>query len=378
MKKFLNFKKGFAPIVVLVIALVVIGGGYAAVKNRKADKLNESKNQITENAGIPMYNYTDSADWKTYRSKTFSIKYPQSWVEKESVTDKSSNVQIFDDLDGKFYFSITEQLNLNPATNRPYLNVDDYISYPDDYRTRPKGVSVSVGGMEGRQVSPTAGSENVNSVVLFSRDSKYVYTIELGVGEIQKGNNPVLTETADMNLSKKIFGKIIESFKFFEAMIPDSIWKSYFPKITSSIQVGDTLYISGVNEPERDKPVSIILKIKPNNEPEVVYRHNLKDTLFQSFQGPVYLLSGRSRYLILGLAPCYHCGSSATVRLVLNAETGKEVVLGIVTDVNINEGNNVVEYREAERVYDQNCASEEPTACWETNAVGKVMSKPLP
>jgi hypothetical protein len=101
--------------------------------------------------------------------------------------------------------SFSSQDNYNQTTGKPYSTIDEFVGMPYSVKT------VTVDGQEGRQPLPRAGSENVNSMVIFSKDSKSVYNFTL-----QAGDSTLNTSQEDVLKGQEIFNQILSTFEFTE------------------------------------------------------------------------------------------------------------------------------------------------------------------
>ncbi|MDO8590657.1 MAG: hypothetical protein Q7R65_01625 [bacterium] len=109
-----NSQKGFAPVALIVILVILAGGGYILVKKLKVDsskqEAKEERNVTTETqtqvSGANEQNQTvtnETKDWKTYRSDQCGVefKYPDEWGDfyagPRTVTSKTGgNITGFD------------------------------------------------------------------------------------------------------------------------------------------------------------------------------------------------------------------------------------------------------------------------------------------
>ncbi len=147
----------------------------------------------------------ETADWKTYKDENVTFKFPPRWVEKPILIRGSGYTQEFEDPENKFSFTFSSTGNYSQVTGKPYANIDEYINMP--YKVK----AVVIDGQEGRQPLPRAGSENINSAMFFSKDSKFIYTFEL-----KTGNNALDTSVNDVNEGQRLFNQMLSSFKFLD------------------------------------------------------------------------------------------------------------------------------------------------------------------
>lgn len=145
----------------------------------------------------------ETANWKTYQNEDIIFNYPSQWVKKPILMQGSGLTQAFEDPELKFSLTFSSSGNYNQVTGKPYTNIDEFINMPYQVKT------VIIDGQDGRQPLPRAGSENVNSTMFFSKDSKFIYTIEL-----KTGKTALDVSGADINDGQKLFDQILSTFKF--------------------------------------------------------------------------------------------------------------------------------------------------------------------
>jgi hypothetical protein len=123
---------------------------------------NQSKT-ITMQLEVPPYDQQDfmdvlstfkftnqTSDWKTYNNsqKDFSIQYPLGWLVKENgnLVDLYGPNADLGSVDIKYYPSFNN-LPLNPATNKPYDNFEQYVMDPHFFKNQ-KLISLNSGTAE--------------------------------------------------------------------------------------------------------------------------------------------------------------------------------------------------------------------------------------
>ena len=86
--------KVFASIGIILIAMIIIGGGIWYFVQSAEDKAgtvddNTVNKTATSSAKTATSSATkdETADWKTYTSKTFSVKYPEGWLTSSDASD---------------------------------------------------------------------------------------------------------------------------------------------------------------------------------------------------------------------------------------------------------------------------------------------------
>src|SRR3989344_9525826 len=226
-----NQQKGFIPILIIILAvatlMVGVGIAYYVAKQKVSSPQSPVAPQSSTTTATTSISTDETANWKTYRGEQSGVefKYPLRLIEQPFHLTGSGFYQDFRDLENKFILSFSGRANYNQVTGKPYVNLDDYLAFPDDYRARPQKTRVLIGGQEGRQSAPVAGSENVYSIVFFSKDEKLIYTLALQTGDRQTD----MTK-ADLEEGRKLFGQILSTFKFTEPIsrvVSSSKWKTY-------------------------------------------------------------------------------------------------------------------------------------------------------
>ena len=73
-----NLQKGFAPIALIIIAVVVVAGigGYFALRKPTAEKINSPINNEQTTQVTPPTSQSNISEWKVYSGDNFSVKYP--------------------------------------------------------------------------------------------------------------------------------------------------------------------------------------------------------------------------------------------------------------------------------------------------------------
>lgn len=165
-----------------------------------------NKAKVTPQPQLPPSDSTEN--WKAYQDEDVTFKYPSQWIEEPILIRGSGFTQEFRDPEGKFSLTFLGNGNYNQTTGKPYTSLDEL------YKHAYKAKAVTVGGQEGRQPLPRAGSENINSIVFFSKDSKFIYTLELQTGSTAFGDTPSDTSEADVEEGQKLFDQIISTFRF--------------------------------------------------------------------------------------------------------------------------------------------------------------------
>lgn len=92
----MNSKKGFViPIIIAIVAIFAIGGGYYYTQKSDFLKDDKKENVVTDNSKITSTT-DETKDWKTYTNTAFGfeIKYPTDWIldEKENSLIKNGYV----------------------------------------------------------------------------------------------------------------------------------------------------------------------------------------------------------------------------------------------------------------------------------------------
>lgn len=192
-------KKLWFPILLLPMTVLII----ARIQDRKVtSELPVQLPFIPTQTQVPE---DGLENWRTFRNEKdgFEFRYPASWVTKPILIRGSGYTQEFESQDGLYLLSFSSQSNYNQVAGKPYSTIDEVVGTPNTSR------AVNLDGQEGRQPLPRSGSENMNSVVLFSKDLKFIYNLSL-----QTGDSPRKTTTKDMLEGKRIFNQILSTFAF--------------------------------------------------------------------------------------------------------------------------------------------------------------------
>lgn len=215
-------QKGFAPLLILVTALVVIAAGatyYFGIKKPEdfRTKVSRQNPEFWPSLSPGPTNYPDyetkpidtdeTANWKTYTIipdsslgyGSYQIKLPIIWKQVEHSSNFQSTEK-FQDGQHVYQLVIEEQKNYNSQTGQPFVNLKELAGLPYDVTT------LIVDGQQAIRSLPRAGSEYIYKALFFSRDAKLVYNITLESprdgSKIQEG--------------EALFNQIISTFKFTE------------------------------------------------------------------------------------------------------------------------------------------------------------------
>ncbi|MBI2599698.1 hypothetical protein HYW43_02130 [Candidatus Daviesbacteria bacterium] len=145
----------------------------------------------------------DKSNWQIYKKEDIFFGFPPGWVQKPIKKNSSSLIQEFNDSSSEYILSFSSTENYNQLTDKPYNTIDEYIGLPYKIKT------IFVGGQEGRQAFPRAGSENLYAVDFFSKDSRWIYRLALRVG-----NKPEDVNEKQVADAEELFNQIVSTFKF--------------------------------------------------------------------------------------------------------------------------------------------------------------------
>jgi len=205
--KFTYSKKWVSLEVILFLLVIIAASTYSFYRNTYTEKTSPPQTTPTPKS-TQTPTPISTSDWKTYRNDEVTFKFPSTWTEQSNILRGSGFIQKFDDSSGMFTFSFLGIGNYNQATGKTYETIDNYINLP--YTVK----SLQVDGQDARQASPRAGSENVNSVNFFSKDKKFIYTLELKTGNTTKN-----TSEADVREGQNIFNQILSTFEFIDTTV---------------------------------------------------------------------------------------------------------------------------------------------------------------
>jgi len=193
---------------ILVILLAFTGGFLFGKSSLFKPKFLPQVAQISPTPVVPTPTPVITANWKSYRNGNVIFKFPSQWIEKPILIRGSGFTQEFEDPENKFSLTFLGNGNYNQVTGKPYVNLEDYINFR--YKEKVKK-PITIDGQEGAEIFPRAGSENINSVEFFSKDSKFIYTLEL-----KSGNTALDTSRAEVEEGQRLFNLILSTFKFLE------------------------------------------------------------------------------------------------------------------------------------------------------------------
>jgi len=229
------FKKGFAPIIiVLIIALLAVGGitGYTLIKNKQHEGI------ITTTTSILTTSTTKSSsavppDWITYRNENgdYEIKYPPDLIIKHTtpldltITTKSTSKETNETSPFRDSLEINSPDNsTNPVEWRieVYSNKDELTVQQRAEQigtaapSRNKVITkITVGGIEGRKVvidslpsdvDPENTIENATSIFIINGENIYEFFCL----------NKITKKSGIQNYDSYRFNQILSSFKFLE------------------------------------------------------------------------------------------------------------------------------------------------------------------
>ncbi|MDD2822703.1 MAG: PsbP-related protein [Candidatus Daviesbacteria bacterium] len=193
-----NESKGFAPILIVILIAVAIGG-YLIYSNYLKNQTKINVPQQTSNTEST--NSGKIANWETLtrNDNEFSFQYPQNW--KLVPTDTSKNGYNFEfvDPDKIYTLDFYSQSNINKDTGKPYKTLLEFEDLVSDQ------LKIVVDGQEAIQVMPRAGSENANLIDVFSRDSTQIYTLKLTTNSKQ--------DDAAIKKGQELFKQILSTFR---------------------------------------------------------------------------------------------------------------------------------------------------------------------
>ncbi len=203
-------EKGFTPLIIilgLVIALGIAGGAYYLGTKKPASSGVSTNSvipsQTTKSTSAPITK-DQTRDWKIYSITpdaslgyaSYLLKLPADWKQIEHSSSFPAT-ETFIDAQNLYKLIIKEQINHNDQTGKPFANFKEITGLVYD-------TPVTVDGHQGTQLLPRAGSEYIYEVLLFSSDTKLVYSIMLST----PSDGSKITE------GKVLFDQILSTFKF--------------------------------------------------------------------------------------------------------------------------------------------------------------------
>lgn len=198
-------QKGLAPILIVILIALVVGGYMFIQKQIKPTIVPQSITQPSPSATPTVSDETvcteasRSANWKTCTSSIYSFKYPSNWQEIKKGKLSDNRVMEFRGEDSDFMVVARE----NPKN----LSISDWIKNPDEYtKWNIDLTEITVDNLKGMQLSTEMiGIESgVKTYITEAYISKggFIYRIQYSL--------PRPLEKTDL----KTFNQILSTFKF--------------------------------------------------------------------------------------------------------------------------------------------------------------------
>lgn len=221
-----NFQKGFVPVLIALIVVVVIGGGYVLVSQKSKVESQKDK-ALKEEKKAEEMKTGETADWKTYRNEKygFEFQYPSDWYPYPNgdavLLIKSKELPKIGDTEGYAYGEqiIVSVSELNGVWGEK-ISVAEYIKGFDPGIISKNEVTINGLSMVRIERSEEEANANTLHYLYFKNDkvfSFYLYPLDYGFSSNLYNKNV------------KDFEKLISTFRFTEPTpkVDISNWKMY-------------------------------------------------------------------------------------------------------------------------------------------------------
>jgi len=187
-----NHQKGFiVPVLLVIIALLVIGGGVYVYKNQKAEmptvvdteiKQQDQVQQQTNTKTSLVNTQTEISNWKTYAGTNYIIKYPSDWHTRsvDNTVIISSYIELSQPVP-----DIRAKIEINNYDNPKKLSSKewyiDWTSSRQDPDTSTETQSMTIDGIQAylRIDNSLSSEDTVIYLVNLQRDDK-MYSFWVG------------------------------------------------------------------------------------------------------------------------------------------------------------------------------------------------------
>ena len=197
----MNRQKGLAPILIVILIALAIGG---YLIYQKQFKVVPALQQTVQPSPVD-----ETANWKTYTSSSysFSLKYPNDWIigeRKSSVASKYLNLYL---RPNSLSVGDLEYGAISVVVEKSELNLEDFVNtlcgtVSDRCDNSKKTTDVKFNNLAAKKVSPIEGALPIE-VIMFKKDG-YVFQF-----------NMILDSNANPDQQNlMIRDKILSAFKF--------------------------------------------------------------------------------------------------------------------------------------------------------------------
>ncbi|MBI4059064.1 hypothetical protein HY404_02365 [Candidatus Microgenomates bacterium] len=185
----MNNQKGLAPIVIVILITVALGG-YLLYKQQPKPT---SPTQVTQSSPTPFSSSSpnETANWKTYTNSDWSVRYPSEWdtLVCQSVVGFGTHLPISCATDITGIFSI----HVDNIVRSPLVNMDE-----EAFQAISRE-SVSIGNEQGelvlvQKVKEVPGADRILVAAVVHKGKTYTFNMMVG--------------------DKSLFNQILSTFKF--------------------------------------------------------------------------------------------------------------------------------------------------------------------
>lgn len=215
------------PILLVVIALLVIGGGvYVYTKNKQSDQKNTQTLNTTEQpVETTQKSITENSDWKTYTNDKygFTLKYPQDLKAPQELPNcapPSANVTTSFGFGSNTIIQIDKKpngyttLESHTASLAEQLKTSNLKARNEDMRNATINVETKVINGEKASIINQVDGSGQSKIIFFDRGS-YLFRLQYSFFDFPTNSpyyNSALYKSSE--IEREFVGKMVETIKF--------------------------------------------------------------------------------------------------------------------------------------------------------------------
>ena len=165
----MNTQKGLAPLAIVVVLALLVGGGYFGVKKLHVES---TKKEVTTEQNARTQ--SETSDWKTYRNEEygFELKYPVGVQEKKSgIAEVELEIQ-----------SLNPPLGIGFYVNRDSIGFAGWVDYKPKEQMSAFGTTATINYLQSEE-NPSARL----FIALFEQDGRqYLLSARTGIESLEK------------------------------------------------------------------------------------------------------------------------------------------------------------------------------------------------